>query len=108
MSSENNVTCETQEEAEAAKTTANAFFKGLSLWVCECEELCVDAKYSDALQWYDKAIELDGSNAIYFANRAFAHIKLEKLGAAIADATQAIELNPKYVKAGSQDHLFSG
>lgn len=68
--------------------------------VCEWAELCVEAKYTDAIHWYDKAIELDGSNAIYYANRAFAHIKMEKLGAAIADATQAIELNPKYVKVG--------
>ena len=62
--------------------------------MCVCEE----SKFGDALEWYDRAIALDGSNAIYFANRAFAHIKMEKLGAAIADATQAIELNPKYVK----------
>lgn len=58
----------------------------------------IEAKYKDALEWYDKAIELDSSNAIYFANRAFTHIKMEKLGSAIADASQAIELNPKYVK----------
>lgn len=67
-----------------AKEKANALFK--------------DGKFGDAVEWYDRAIALDGCNAIYYANRAFAHIKLEKLGAAIADATQAIELNPKYVK----------
>lgn len=55
-------------------------------------------KYEDALEWYDRAIVLDNNNAIYFSNRAFTHIKMEKLGAAIEDATQAIELDPKYAK----------
>jgi len=57
-----------------------------------------DKKYTDALEWYNKAIEIDDTNAIYFANRAFTHIRMEKLGAAITDATRAIEVNPKYVK----------
>ena len=57
-----------------------------------------EKKYTEALHWYDRAIELDESNAIYYANRAFTHIRMEKLGAAIADATQAIELDPNYVK----------
>lgn len=32
-------------------------------------------------------------------NRAFAHIKLENYGAAMADASRAIEIDPKYIKA---------
>ncbi|KAM7262397.1 hypothetical protein ACFE04_000080 [Oxalis oulophora] len=45
-----------------------------------------------------KAIELDSHNAIYYANRAFAHLKLEEYGSAIQDASMAIQLNPNYSK----------
>ena len=47
---------------------------------------------------YSKAIDLNPTSAVYFANRAFAHIKLENYGAAVADATSAINLDPKYIK----------
>ena len=48
---------------------------------------------------YSKAIELDPNNAVYYANRAAAHIRLENFGLALTDGTQAIEINPQYVKA---------
>lgn len=35
---------------------------------------------------------------MYWANRAFAHTKLEEYGSAISDATKAIELDPRYSK----------
>ena len=35
------------------------------------------------------------------ANRAFAQLKVEAFGLAIADADKAIELNPKYAKVGA-------
>jgi len=37
--------------------------------------------------------------AIYFSNRAFAHLKMENYGLAIADADEAIKMNPNYQKA---------
>lgn len=36
--------------------------------------------------------------AIYYANRAFAHIKLENYGFAIEDATEAIKKDANYPK----------
>jgi tetratricopeptide (TPR) repeat protein len=36
--------------------------------------------------------------AIYYANRAFAHTKLENYGLTIPDAEQAIARNPEYEK----------
>jgi len=48
---------------------------------------------------YTKAITLNPHNAVYFANRAFAHMRMENNGSAVADATKAIELDPKYIKA---------
>lgn len=56
-------------------------------------------KYSQAIDLYAQAIELNSENAVYWANRAFAHTKLEEYGSAIQDATKAIEIDPKYSKA---------
>lgn len=56
--------------------------------------------YGAAVALYTKAIDLDGSNAVYYSNRAFAHIKLEEYGSAVADATQAIEVDASYAKVG--------
>ncbi|XP_010273447.1 PREDICTED: serine/threonine-protein phosphatase 5 [Nelumbo nucifera] len=55
-------------------------------------------KFSQAIDLYTQAIELNGKNAVYWANRAFAHIKLEEYGSAVQDASKAIEVDPKYVK----------
>lgn len=58
-----------------------------------------EKKYSDAELSYTAAIELDPNNAIYYANRAAVHIKMENYGYAIADADKAIELDPENHKA---------
>ncbi|KAI5661992.1 hypothetical protein M9H77_21315 [Catharanthus roseus] len=70
--------------AEELKTLANEAFKA--------------HKYSQAIDLYTQAIELNGENAVYWANRALAHTKLEEYGSAIQDATKAIEIDPKYSK----------
>lgn len=55
-------------------------------------------KYAQAINLYTQAIELNNQNAIYWANRAFAHIKLEEYGSALEDASKAIEVDPTYSK----------
>ncbi|XP_047335066.1 serine/threonine-protein phosphatase 5-like [Impatiens glandulifera] len=55
-------------------------------------------KFSQAIDLYTQAIELNGDNAVYWANRAFAHTKLEEYGSAIHDASKAIEIDPRYSK----------
>ncbi|XP_024003941.1 serine/threonine-protein phosphatase 5 isoform X2 [Eutrema salsugineum] len=70
--------------AEEMKNQANDAFK--------------DHKYSHAIDLYTQAIELNGNNAVYWANRAFAHTKLEEYGSAIQDASKAIEIDSKYSK----------
>lgn len=72
------------ERAEELKNLANAAFKA--------------NKYNQAVDLYTQAIEQNGLNAIYWANRAFAHTKLEEYGSAVQDATKAIEIDPKYSK----------
>ncbi|KAL8267252.1 hypothetical protein R6Q59_004596 [Mikania micrantha] len=70
--------------AEEIKQQANQAFKA--------------NKFSQAIDLYTKAIELNGENAVYWANRAFAHAKLEEYGSAIQDASKALEIDPKYSK----------
>ncbi|VAH74349.1 unnamed protein product [Triticum turgidum subsp. durum] len=72
------------QKAEELKLRANDAFKA--------------NKFSQAVELYDQAIDLNGSNAVYWANRAFAHTKLEEYGSAVQDATKAIEIDPKYSK----------
>lgn len=56
-------------------------------------------EYQKAAENYTKAIELDDTNAIFYANRCQAQIKLELFGLAIEDATKAIELDPNFLKS---------
>lgn len=55
-------------------------------------------KFSQAIELYSQAIEANSSNAVYWANRAFAHTKLEEYGSAVQDATKAIEIDSRYSK----------
>ncbi|CAI5744666.1 unnamed protein product [Peronospora destructor] len=55
-------------------------------------------KFLVAVEFYTKAIELVPS-AIFYANRAAAHVKSENYGSAIDDASAAIDLDSRYVKA---------
>lgn len=75
------------------------------------QQKTTEKHYQAAIDGYTRAIELGGSLsppssppapssvAALFGNRAFAHIRLEEYGSAIADATDAIALDPAYVKA---------
>ncbi|KAJ9549194.1 hypothetical protein OSB04_021737 [Centaurea solstitialis] len=70
--------------AEEIKLQANEAFKA--------------NKFSQAIDLYTQAIEKNGGNAVYWANRALAHTKLEEYGSAIQDASKAVEVDPKYSK----------
>eukprot|EP00928_Gymnodinium_smaydae_P053698 TRINITY_DN37624_c0_g1_i1.p1 TRINITY_DN37624_c0_g1~~TRINITY_DN37624_c0_g1_i1.p1 ORF type:complete len:507 (-),score=112.22 TRINITY_DN37624_c0_g1_i1:144-1664(-) len=95
------------EEADKAKARGNEFFK--------------QHLYKQALDAYTEAIDLaeaveddcldsldDASTtasgaanpavAVYYANRAFCHIKLESYGSAVMDSTKAIEANAEFPK----------
>ncbi len=64
--------------------------------------LCAEKHFTAAIDGYTRAVDLNPANAIYYSNRAFAHIKLENYGSAIADATKALEIDPKFVKARAE------
>eukprot|EP00899_Mesostigma_viride_P006511 jgi/Mesvir1/15861/Mv03407-RA.1 len=76
---------------EAAKQQAEEF-------KAEANKAFQEHHLAKSVDLYTKAIELDPTNAVYYANRAFAYIKLESYGAAVLDGTKAIELNPAYIK----------
>ncbi|KAJ4836831.1 Serine/threonine-protein phosphatase 5 [Turnera subulata] len=73
--------------AEELKVLANEAFKA--------------NRFGQAIDLYTQAIELNDRNAVYWANRALAHTKLEEYGSAIQDASKAIEIDPKYSKAST-------
>jgi serine/threonine-protein phosphatase 5 len=60
----------------------------------------LEKKYSKAIELYSRAIQLDSQVAAYYSNRAFAYMKEEYYGAALADATRALEIDSNYVKVG--------
>ncbi|KAK3237861.1 hypothetical protein CYMTET_52091 [Cymbomonas tetramitiformis] len=74
-----------QARAEALKGEANEAFKG--------------NKYAKAIILYGQAIDEDPTNAVYYSNRSFAHLRLENFVPAVEDASKAIEVDPQYVKA---------
>ncbi|KAK6460716.1 Metallo-dependent phosphatase-like protein [Scheffersomyces coipomensis] len=80
MSSESN-----KELAIQYKDEGNAFLK--------------EHKYEEAIASYTKAIEEDPTNAIFYSNRAQAHIKLENYGSAILNCNEALLIDADLVKA---------
>lgn len=79
-----------KEKSEALKSEGNAHFK--------------NAEYTEAIDKYSEALEVcphvhKSERAILFGNRAAAHKYLEHREEAINDCSQAIELNPDYLKA---------
>lgn len=73
------------DAAIAEKNKGNEFFKAKD--------------WPNAIEHYNKAIELNPNEPSFYTNRAQAHIKLEAYGYAVADATKAIEIDPEFVKA---------
>ncbi|KAF9153787.1 PsbP domain-containing protein 3, chloroplastic, partial [Linnemannia schmuckeri] len=64
----------------------------------EANALFANKKYDAAVEKYTEAIEVNPNVAAFYANRAFAHTKLEAYGAAILDGDKAVEVDPKYAK----------
>merc|ERR1719187_2097717 len=56
-------------------------------------------KFVEALEMYSKAIDLDGSNPVFYCNRAAAHSKMNNHHLAIEDCQRAIDMDPSYSKA---------
>lgn len=61
--------------------------------------LLVEKHYQKAVDLYTDALDINPSSSVLLSNRAFAHIRLEEYGSAIADATKALDCDPSYAKA---------
>lgn len=60
--------------------------------------LHIDKNYDQAIQLYTRAIELQSSNAVYYANRSLAHLRQESFGFALTDGEAAVQSDPNYLK----------
>ena len=81
-----------------AGCTHNKTIEGFSAanW-SEIGRQAIDAKrWNEALNAYNKAIDLNPNDASAYNNRGLAYDNLDKDDLAIADYEKAIELNPKY------------
>ena len=73
------------KKADELKASANELFK--------------NEKFNEAIDLYSSAIELNSNNAVLFANRSIANLRIENFGYALADANKAIECDKAYLKA---------
>ena len=60
--------------------------------------------YESALEYYTKAIGIDGNVSIYYSNKAMCYMRLGRIKEAMNDAQSAIELDNNNIKA----HLLMG
>ncbi|KAJ3304288.1 hypothetical protein HDV03_002903 [Kappamyces sp. JEL0829] len=68
----------------------------------EGNKLLAAKKFDEAVAKYSAAIEADGTNAVYYANRAAAYSQLGQHESAVYDAKKALQVNPDYSKAYSR------
>eukprot|EP00668_Euglena_longa_P001084 GGOE01001295.1.p1 GENE.GGOE01001295.1~~GGOE01001295.1.p1 ORF type:complete len:569 (+),score=156.11 GGOE01001295.1:49-1707(+) len=59
-------------------------------------------KNDEAVEWFTKAIEIDGNNHILFSNRSAAYCAAGKYSKALEDAIKTTELKPDWAKGWSR------
>ena len=57
---------------------------------------------SQAIEFYTKAIDADGANAVYYSNRSAAYLKQGNASNALSDAESCIGLKPDFAKGYSR------
>lgn len=77
-----------KREAEEAKALGNAQMAAKS--------------YAQAISHYDRAISLNPTSAVYYANRAAAYSQMGNHQQAVEDALKASEVDPNYSKVYSR------
>lgn len=81
-----------KKKAAEAKDKGNKFF------------LAKD--YTQAIEWYSKAIQFDPTDAAFYSNRAAAYMGKNNFEAALGDADQCIKLMPNWVKVGDRSSFL--
>ncbi|XP_058059111.1 small glutamine-rich tetratricopeptide repeat-containing protein beta-like [Anopheles bellator] len=79
------VSPERKQEAEGLKNEGNRLMK--------------EEKYQEALNTYSKAIHMDGTNPVFYCNRAAAYSRLGDYNQAANDCKMALRHDPNYSKA---------
>mmetsp|Transcript_13785 Transcript_13785/g.20483 ORF Transcript_13785/g.20483 Transcript_13785/m.20483 type:complete len:565 (+) Transcript_13785:81-1775(+) len=59
-------------------------------------------KFDEAIAFYSKAIELDGSNHVYYSNRSAAYLSKSDAENALKDAEKCIQVKPDWPKGFSR------
>lgn len=75
---------EDKKNSDEAKNTGNDLFK--------------EGKFEEALDLYNKAIELNPLNYLVYSNRALVYVKLGNTQKAIEDCLLGIEIEPSFIK----------
>lgn len=61
---------------------------------------CIGKKYTEAIEFYTKAIDLASTVASYYGNRSIAYLRTEAFGYALQDASKSLEVDKNYIKVG--------
>lgn len=87
-------------------------------WAAQAEGFKADGnrllaakQYTEAVEMYSRALELDPDNAVYFSNRSAAYLAMgDARGKALRDAEKCIELKPEwwkgYSRKGAAEHAL--
>jgi tetratricopeptide (TPR) repeat protein len=71
----------------------------------QCQE---SEDYVEAIEWYQKAIDVNPKNAAACLGMGHAHLELEKAKLAVKWYQQAIDLKPKYTEEITHTLYFAG
>lgn len=88
MSGNQNPTEAQKQDANVLKDEGNKFF--------------TQGAYKEAIEKFTAAIELDGTNHIFFSNRSGSYLGSGDFASAQADARECIRINPKWSKGYSR------
>ena len=61
--------------------------------------------FTEAIEHFTKAIELDPTDPVFYSNRSACHASLASYEAALIDAEKCLELNPNFIKGYSRKAL---
>ncbi len=61
-------------------------------------EKTIERNYSEGIQWYNKALELDPQHDELYRNRGIARHCMQDYEGAVQDYTKSIELNPSFAQ----------
>jgi len=82
----------------ASKPASNTA-REASRWYRQGHYLSEQEKFTEAVQAFNQALQIDPDNPLALNGRGYAQLRLRNYKGAIDDCTQAIELNPNYANA---------